>query len=201
MQNIYALQLSIPGVSTQVYLLNLGTMKWSKLSVGAGFGNITSIGSFFTGADDRVLLIGSDVASGSNQQMSQMKIATTTNTIPTNIQPKIQMGPSIYQNSGANQKTIQRMGITYTLGQNPTTAAFPVTWSLDTELGLGASTNQNLYASGAYQGAENFTWIDINGTGRLPTLNLNLPAGDGATTRAWPQIAAFSPQWQLGDVR
>ena len=195
--NLYALQISIAGTSNRVYVLNLNTFKWSTLSAGAGFGNIKGIGSFFTSGLDKVLVIGSDVASGSSQQVAQMKLATGSNTIPTNVRAQLQIPPGVYQKSGARQVTIERLGVTYT---RTTTTTFPVTWSVDNELAAGSETNQNLYTAGDYAAAENFTWVDILATGRLPFINFKLPSGDGSTSRAWPQIASFALQVSPGDV-
>lgn len=195
--NLYALQISIAGTSNRVYVLNLSTGKWSTLSAGAGFGNIKGIGSFFTSGLDKVLVIGSDIASGSSQQVAQMKLATGSNAIPTNIRAQLQVPPGVYQRSGARQITVERMGVTYT---RTTSTDFPITWSVDNELANGGTTNQNLYLSTDFAAKENFTWVDMMATGRLPYINFLLPAGDGSTSRAWPQIASLAIQVSAGDV-
>lgn len=124
-----------------------------------------------------------------------------TQIMPSAFQPQITIPTSAFQPSG-NRKTITRVGVEFQVIGAVNHPAFTATPSVIMETSTIAGASQTLYpATNPSLTQPYFTWLDVIGDGYCPAVNIKYPAGDGVTTRYWPQISRFVIEYQIGDVR
>lgn len=181
----------IIGSNGQTWLWNEKTEGWSKLSSH----NCIGIGSMFFGNAVPAIVLGKGAV------VTVPCLCLDTQIMPSAFQPQITIPTSAFQPSG-NRKTITRVGVEFQVIGAVNHPAFTATPSVIMETSTIAGASQTLYpATNPSLTQPYFTWLDVIGDGYCPAVNIKFPAGDGVTTRYWPQISRFVIEYQIGDVR
>ncbi len=178
--------------SGATWLLNERTLGWSKMS--SHFS--TGIGSmFFDNATTPGIVLGKSGA------VTVPCLCLDTQIMPSAFQPQLTIPTSMFQPSG-NRKTIIRLGVEFQVISGVNHPAFTATPSVIMETSTIAGASQTLYpATNPSLAQPQFTWLNVIGDGFCPAVNIAFPAGDGVTTRYWPQISRLVVQYTMGDVQ